>query len=381
MHTTQKRYPKLVVAIAATLALAACASSPPTPEGAVTARNSLTRLQADPELASRASIEIQDAELAVIAAERPESDQALSTHLVLLANRKVETAALWAQSRLYEDQRAALSQARDVARLEARTQEANAARRETQYAQDSAARARASAANAQIDANVARNDATTSRNSADIARRDAATARSAAIIAQGDAAVARNQADSARSDATTARSAALLARDDATIAQDDAAYARNQADAARRDSAAARLETENLESQLLAMNARNTDRGLVVTLGDVLFATGNSSIVGSNDSNLGKLAVFLNRYDDRAVTIEGHTDSVGNESSNMVLSQQRADAVKNYLIGEGVAASRLRAEGKGENSPVSGNDTATGRQQNRRVEVIIANSSSTVSSR
>lgn len=353
MNITHFKFSKMAVAIMTTLALAACASSPPTPSGAVTARTNLTSLQANSELASRARIEIQDAELAVIAAEQPENDSLRSTHLVLLANRQVEIATLWAQSRLYEDQRAALSQASDEARLDARTRETANARRETQNAQQLATQANASAANA--------------RDAADVARDDANTARSSAVIA--------------RSDASSARSAANVARDDATNARDEAAIARSQADSARRDATAAQLETESLERQILELNARNTDRGLVVTLGDVLFASGNAMIVGSNDNNLEKLAEFLNRYSTRLVTIEGHTDSVGDDNSNMGLSQRRADAVRDYLIGQGVAASRLSASGKGENSPVSGNDTDTGRQQNRRVEVIIANDPSIVSTR
>lgn len=339
MNTTKYKYPKIVFAIVTTLALAACASTPMTPEGAMTARENLTRLQSNPELANRARIEIQQAELAVVAAEKPESDQMLSTHLVLLANRRVEIATLWAQSRLYEDQRTGLSQESDEARLDARTRETNIARRETQNALDSAALARTSAANAQQAANLARDDA------------------------------------------NTARSAANIARDDAVAARNEATSALNQAQAARNDAEAAKLETESLEREILALNARDTDRGLVVTLGDVLFATGNATIVGSNNDNLGKLAMFLNRYDNRQVTIEGHTDSVGSESSNMGLSQRRADAVRNYLISQGIAANRLRADGKGENSPVSGNDTETGRQQNRRVEVIIANEPDAISLR
>ncbi|KAF0188168.1 MAG: OmpA/MotB domain-containing protein, partial [Gammaproteobacteria bacterium] len=89
-------------------------------------------------------------------------------------------------------------------------------------------------------------------------------------------------------------------------------------------------------------------------------------------SNLDQLAVFLNRYTDRSVTIEGHTDDVGNSASNQSLSQNRADAVRTYLVAEGVAVSRFVSSGMGESAPVASNDSATGRQQNRRVEVIIA---------
>tara|TARA_R100001377_G_scaffold35689_2_gene19725 strand:+ start:900 stop:1703 length:804 start_codon:yes stop_codon:yes gene_type:complete len=261
-------------------------------------------------------VEIQAAELAVVAAEQPERDQELSNHLVLIAERKVETARLWAQSRYFEQQREELNRDSEQARLDARTQEAELARQQTRSAQN-------------------------------------------------DTAIARNQASAARTDAAAARN-------DATRAQGAAAVARDQASSAQRDADEARMETEQLARLISELNARNTDRGLVVTLGDVLFATGESAIVGANNSNLSRLAVFLNEYEDRTVTIEGHTDSVGAENSNMSLSQSRADSVKNYLVREGIAGSRLSAMGLGESSPISNNATTTGRQQNRRVEVIIA---------
>lgn len=324
MKITMHTISKLGVALSTTLLLAACASSISTPPGVVAARQNLTQLKGDRELTGLAPVEIQAAELAVVAAEKPEPDQVLSNHLILIADRKIETARLWAQSRSLENQREELGRVSDQARLDARTQEAELARQQTR-------------------------------------------------VAQNDSAIARNQANAALSAVAVARNQTNIARSDAAVAQGVAADARDQATIAQRDADAARMETEQLARLVSELNARNTDRGLVVTLGDVLFATGQSTIVGANNSNLSRLAVFLNQYDDRTVIIEGHTDSVGAESSNMELSQNRADAVKNYLVREGIAASRLSAMGKGEGSPISSNVTDTGRQQNRRVEVIIAN--------
>jgi outer membrane protein OmpA-like peptidoglycan-associated protein len=124
------------------------------------------------------------------------------------------------------------------------------------------------------------------------------------------------------------------------------------------------------------LNARETERGLVVTLGDVLFETARADLKGGAAGNLGKLAAFLVKYPDRNVVIEGHTDNVGGEDYNLGLSQRRAESVRSFLVTHGVSANRISASGKGEGSPVSDNDTATGRQQNRRVEVIIANPNS-----
>jgi outer membrane protein OmpA-like peptidoglycan-associated protein len=121
------------------------------------------------------------------------------------------------------------------------------------------------------------------------------------------------------------------------------------------------------------MQAKVTDRGVVLTLGDVLFTSGNADLKAGVAGNLNKLVAFLNQYSDRTVTIEGYTDSVGSEDYNQGLSQRRADSVKAYLMGQGVSSIRLSASGRGESVPVAGNDSATGRQQNRRVEVVISN--------
>jgi outer membrane protein OmpA-like peptidoglycan-associated protein len=128
-----------------------------------------------------------------------------------------------------------------------------------------------------------------------------------------------------------------------------------------------------LQRQIDALQAKPTDRGLVVTLGDVLFDTGKAGLKAGATSNLNKLAAFLNQYPDRTVVIEGYTDSVGSEDYNQGLSERRADSVKAYLASQGIGATRLSALGRGESDPVAGNESAAGRQQNRRVEVIISN--------
>ncbi|TJY61015.1 OmpA family protein [Sinimarinibacterium sp. CAU 1509] len=285
-HTFSKR---LIAVAAAALLTAACSASLTRPDGADDTRTKLTQLQSDSQLASRAPVEIKDAESAVRAAEKPRADTDLGHHLVLIADRKVDTASATAKARLLEDQRKTLSQQRETARLDSRTREA----------------------------------------------------------------------DHARSDATAARA--------------DATAARYQTDIARMEANGARQQADELQRQITELNARETDRGLVVTLGDVLFATGRSELRGGTPGDLGKLAAFLNKYPDRSVIIEGHTDSVGSENSNFSLSERRAASVKSYLVGQGVSSSRVTSTGKGEGSPVAGNDSTSGRAQNRRVEVIITN--------
>lgn len=193
------------------------------------------------------------------------------------------------------------------------------------------------------------------------------------------------QRESARLDSRTQeveieRSKTESARMEASAALQEADNARRKAEsdrmntlAAQQSAAAAQQKAADLQRQIAEINAKPTERGLVVTLGDVLFDTGRAELKSGAATNLAKLANFLNQYQDRSVLIEGHTDSVGNEDYNLGLSQRRADSVKVWLMNQGVSSGRLMSSGKGENLPVAGNDSSSGRQLNRRVEVIIQN--------
>lgn len=144
-----------------------------------------------------------------------------------------------------------------------------------------------------------------------------------------------------------------------------------EADRANNEVVQARADSDELRRQIAELNAKATERGLVVTLGDMLFETGKSQLKGDAAQNLGKLSTFLKSYPDRTLQIEGHTDNVGSADSNFSLSQRRADSVRTYLLGQGINASRLSTSGKGEDNPVASNDSISGRALNRRVEVII----------
>jgi len=249
-----------------------CTTTSKIPPEVEALRTKLSSLQADPQLASRAPVAIKEAEAAVEAAERIPQDKSLANHLVWVADHKIDIAAAQAQTRLLEDERKDLIEAREKARLDSRTLEAD--------------------------------------------------------------------------------------------------IARSEADAARR-------QAEELQRQIAELNAKTTERGLVVTLGDVLFETARSELKESAIINLSKLSAFLTQYPERTVTIEGHTDSVGSDDYNLGLSQRRANSVQQFLVSQGIAANRLTAIGKGENFPVASNDSSSGRQMNRRVEVIISNTNVT----
>jgi outer membrane protein OmpA-like peptidoglycan-associated protein len=276
----------IAVAVAATL-FVGCASVPKKPAGSERVRAKLTALQGEPTLANRARVAVKDAEAAVSVAETTEKDLALAAHRVYIADRKVETARALAETDFAEEERTALNQQSEKARLDSRTREAD-------------------------------------------------RARDAALVARAETAQQRMAASSARSDAD-----------------------------------AAQQQAAELQRQLEILQARPTDRGLVLTLGDTLFATGRAEIKSGATANLDKLSTFLTEYPDRTAAIEGYTDSIGSEEMNQSLSERRANAVKNYLVGRGVSTARLTTSGRGEGSPVADNESAAGRQQNRRVEVVI----------
>ena len=273
MNATSKPSHTLIAAAIAAALLAACASVPSQPAGSAALRARLTALQADPQLAGRAPLAIEQANTAVTAAEQPQADPVINAHLQYMADRKISIATAEARNQLAVDQRKGITEQRAAMQLKERTQEA-----------------------------------------------DVANQKTAIAVAEGQ----RNAAD--------------------------------------------------LQQQIDDLQAKVTDRGLVLTLGDVLFTTGTANLNTGAGTQLSKLAGFLNAHADRTAQIEGYTDNVGSDEYNQGLSQRRADAVKGYLVRQGIATERLTATGNGESSPVGDNSSATGRQQNRRVEVVIANS-------
>jgi outer membrane protein OmpA-like peptidoglycan-associated protein len=192
---------------------------------------------------------------------------------------------------------------------------------------------------------------------------DIATARAKTAFAEDQRAGLSQQRDQARLDARTREADASTSK----LATTRVALAD-----ATQQSADLQRQSADLQRQLDELNAKPTDRGLVLTLGDVLFATGRSDLKVGATSKLNQLVIFLNNYPTRTVAIEGYTDNVGSDDYNLGLSQRRADSVKSYLTVQGIASTRLSADGRGESSPVAENDSAAGRQQNRRVEVIIS---------
>jgi outer membrane protein OmpA-like peptidoglycan-associated protein len=145
-------------------------------------------------------------------------------------------------------------------------------------------------------------------------------------------------------------------------------------------SAALLGRANSLEAQALRASAgevRDADRGLVLTLGDVVFDTGKASLHPSAMTAIDRLAQLLSVYPERSVRIEGHTDSVGDDAANQELSERRAAAVRDALLARGVEAARIEAVGYGASHPIADNRTESGRQENRRIDIVLSDAQST----
>jgi outer membrane protein OmpA-like peptidoglycan-associated protein len=137
----------------------------------------------------------------------------------------------------------------------------------------------------------------------------------------------------------------------------------------------ARAEAQDAQRQLAELQAKQTERGMVLTLGDVLFDTGAATLKPGADLALDRVSSFMRDNPETRLMIEGHTDSVGSDTYNEGLSQRRAEAVKTALVSRGIQSDRIETFGRGEAFPVATNDSQAGRQQNRRVEIIFSNAS------
>jgi len=191
---------------------------------------------------------------------------------------------------------------------------------------------------------------------------------------------AKQQLASASSEAERARILADIQAKEAALATAradakarEAEKARNEAQAQAREAERANAELALLMKELSELQGQLTDRGIVLTIGDVLFATGKSDLNASAQRSMGKIAEFLQKNQNRNLLVEGHTDSVGSEEYNQALSEQRAASVKIALVKRSISSDRIVTVGYGKKYPLASNADVAGKQQNRRVEAIILN--------
>jgi outer membrane protein OmpA-like peptidoglycan-associated protein len=203
-------------------------------------------------------------------------------------------------------------------------------------------------------------------------------------LAAADGAAAQHKDDLVTQPAYLATQNAHIAQAHAAAKADDVRVAAGQAErdqirlAARdREVNAANQESARLLAEVAALKATSTPRGLVMTLGDVLFDTGKSELNSGASRKMDQLAQFLGEHKDRRVQIDGFTDSVGSDAYNEELSRRRAESVRSALLSRGVEPSRIGTEGYGKAFPVANNNDSGGRQLNRRVEVVIGGQNGT----
>jgi outer membrane protein OmpA-like peptidoglycan-associated protein len=305
------------------------------------ARAAYREAQADPAVQTYAQLRLADAQRAVQAAEQ--ADHARDKlHLAYIAERRAQIASLTGVTSKTEQDTLQLGRETTEALLKKRERELQAARA------DLAARER--------EAEQGRSAGAARGRAPEAAAREGEQARA---VEQ-----ARMQAEQARAQVEQARAQAEQARAQAE-------QARRQAEAEAKARAAEEAKAAALSKELSELKAKQTDRGLVLNLSDVLFAAGKAEVAPGGQRSIDQLAEFLKRYPQRRVLIEGHTDNIGNEDFNIKLSQQRAEGVRNLLVSKGVAADRITARGYGPKYPIVENDTSVGRQQNRRVEVLV----------
>jgi outer membrane protein OmpA-like peptidoglycan-associated protein len=248
--------------------------------------------------------------------------------------------------------------------------------------------ASAAAAKAEADRLKAENEASVTSAKAEADRLKAENEASVTSAkAEADRLKAENEASAAAAKAeferlkfqTDSRIATALAEGDRLERENQAQRAANQAqlDDSARQKAQSEAEKAALRTQLLSqfnaiLQTRDTARGLIVNMSDVLFDTGKYTLRPLAREKLAKVAGIVSGHPSLRLDVEGHTDSVGGDEYNQRLSEQRGEAVRNYLTHEGMASSSVSAKGFGKNQPIATNDTAEGRQQNRRVELVIS---------
>ncbi len=217
---------------------------------------------------------------------------------------------------------------------------------------------------------------TAQRKNAELAVTNAASERNNVLLQARTV-----EADQAKQQAAIAQQSTDQKTAELAVANAGAERAQQQAALAQASAEQDKASLAELQTQLNDLHAKKTSRGMVITLGDVLFDTNKAQLKSGGMRNVQKLADFLKRYQHRKVLIEGFTDSTGSNSRNQVLSEQRANAVRTALIDMGTGSDRISTRGYGESYPIASNNNAAGRQLNRRVEIVLSDENGNIAPR
>ena len=309
--------------------LFACTAAPKKDLALERVRDDLEILKSNTELAGYAVLALGEAERALRNAEMATGDAIYRSYMLYMADRRIQVARTMAE-------REQLEQTLDELVAQRNAMLIRASQLETGRARTEAERARLLVATTAEDAQRARDEKEVALN------KEAESARTAQL--------ATEEADQAR----------RLAESRATEAE----FARLEAELASQQITSLTRQLENLQ-------LRQTESGVVVTLGDVLFASGEAQLVEGGRSSLEEVVDLLQTEPDKKIRVEGHTDALGDANTNLLLSEQRAQAVREALISLGVASDRVIAIGMGEDFPIASNEDEGERARNRRVDVIL----------
>lgn len=294
-------------------------------------RADLEEFRNDESLSDRVPLALSDAERAVRAADAEGLSEAEQAHRIHLAGKRLE-----------------------IARAEAFR-----ARAEERIDEVESERTRLLLRASRLEVEQAREEAEKAWRQSQAAEEETERSRMEAMTAEELREEAARREEQAREEAQAAR----------RLAEAQA----SEIELARREAELATETAESLRRRLEYLELRETDRGVVVTLGDVLFASGETELQPEAREQLDDVVELVEGEPDKQIRIEGHTDSTGSSSANMRISRQRAEAVRDALVERGISADRIRAVGMGEDFPIASNDSAGGRSKNRRVDVILLN--------
>lgn len=320
---------RVAIALLMVVGAAACGTAPKQNLALQQVRMQLDELKSDQELAGYAPLALGEAERALRQAETATGDDTYRIHLVYMADRRIQIARAVAQRAQMEAELQILGDERNAMLLKA----------------------------SQLEADQARLEAEKARIISEATAEEARRAREETMEAQQREAASVLEAEQAIEEAQQARALAASSATQAELARREADLALEQADTLRR-------QLENLQ-------LRQTESGVVVTLGDVLFESGETQLREEAMASLVEVVDLLQSEPDKMIRIEGHTDSTGDSETNLEISALRASAVLDALVSLGVDAARFTSAGMGEDFPIASNETEEGRRQNRRVDVIL----------
>jgi outer membrane protein OmpA-like peptidoglycan-associated protein len=323
-------------------------------------------------------LELFEARNALRIAHIAEADKYAAAILSKAGQQQLHAEGLYRQKQKKEVVEAAAKEATETAeearvmavkqKTEAEAQAAAAAREARARADaDAEAKRRADAETARQQAEQARAQAEQDREQAEQAKAEAEKARAEAQAAAQEAARQREEAEKAKAEAVAQQQALAAETDKAKAAAAQSEYLRQQAEKEK-----AELRARLLQQLNSILATRDSARGLIANMSDVLFRSGSFELLPGARERLAKVSGIILAYPSLHLAVEGHTDSVGSDQYNQNLSEQRATAVRDYFVQQGISAASVEAHGFGKTEPIATNDTPEGRQQNRRVELVLS---------